>query len=381
MSNASRWMHSVMEGVGGLASGAPGPIGVDVTPRELCAVQVARRGATTTLLAGVRVPLTKEGTLTVEDVRRFAQSLPRAGFVGKDIAMFAPADALLASMMELPPRSSGAPLLHLARLEMARIHRREPASFELAMWDLPTPDRKQGSTQAMVLALPEDAGERAVSIFHEGGLRVVSVDARMCALARACVSHVGGIPSLVGVLDVGWSWSHMTLLHVGGLGGVVPLYERKVEDVGLASMVQTVSQRMGLSPAAVRTALVSSAEDTGLSTGVRDVVRRVRGFQAEFIDRMVPEVQRSFSYGVQLYPSLPMTSVLVVGEGEGVRGLKERLASVLGLDVHTLHPGSVVSVAPGSALAKDASLTPALGLALAERRHIETRTSTTRRAA
>ncbi len=345
-------------------SGIVGPIGVDVGHTTVRAAQVRWRGGRPTLIAGMSWPLRTPGAFTPDDVSVLAGAMDRAGFIGRDVVAAAPSRALLTTTMELPPRSSAAPLQQLARMELARIHRCEPQSLELGMWDMPTPDRKPGATHAMVVGLPTDAGEAITGVFASAGLRLVCLDVPMCGLARVCEAAVAGVPSLVGVLDVGWTCCRVTLMHIGSAEGTLPVYERRVEEVTLEALSKSVEERLGLSRDAVRVALRTSAEDVAADSGARELLRHARAFQAEFLDRLVPEVQRSFSYAVQMYPSMPMTTLLVTGEGEGIRGLRERLANALGLDVRSIQPSDAVGTMPHSTIAKDASLVPALGLAM-----------------
>ncbi|HEX2838421.1 MAG TPA: hypothetical protein VHN77_09870 [Phycisphaerales bacterium] len=341
-----------------------GAIGIDVGEATVRAVQVRWRGGRAHLAAGLAWPLRTPGTFAQEDAGAFAEALHRSGFQGRDVIAFAPHRSLLTTTMELPPRTSAAPIRQLARVEMARIHRLEVNSFELGMWDTPTPDRRPGATHAIVTALPTQAGEAMASLFADAGLRLLCLDTQMCALARVCDRAVSAVPSLVGVVKVGWSGCRVMLMHVGGPDGVLPVYERVVEEVSLAALTKCVEEKLGLSREGVQLALCSSAEDVAADAPSRDLLRHARAFQGEFLDRLVTETQRSFSYAVQMYPTLPMTTVLVTGEGHRVRGLKERIANTLGLDARDLVPSDAAVAQEGSTLGADGSLVPALGLAM-----------------
>lgn len=339
-------------------------MGVDIGHAVVRAAQVRWRGDRPSLVAGLSWPLRNEGTFTAEDAAALAAAMRRAGFVGRDVVAAGPAGSLLTTTMELPPRSSAAPLLQLARMELARIHRCEPQALELGMWDMPTPDRKPGATHAMVVGLATEAGESLAAVFASAGLRLVCLDVPMCAMARVCESCVAGVPGLVGMLEVGWKCCRVSLMHTGSSDGTLPVYERRVEEVALEGLSKSVEEKLGLSRDAVRVALRTSVEEVAAESGARELLRHVRAFQAEFLDRLIPEVQRSFSYAVQMYPSMPMTTLLVTGEGEGVRGLRERLANALGLDVRSVLPSDIVRTLSGSVIARDASLVTALGMAV-----------------
>lgn len=356
-------------------SSAYSPIGVEVTSRSVRAVQVRGRGAARVLTAGLSWPVRERGAFTGADAASLAVAMSRAGFVGRDVVAMAPKGAFTTTM-ELPPRTSAAPIQQLARVEMARIHRVEADSFEMGMWDLPTPDRRPGATHAVVVALATDAGEALAEGFAGAGLRLLCVDAPMCAYARACDRAVSQVPSLVGVVSVEWSHCRVMLMHVGGGEGTIPVYERVVEEVSLGSLTRAVQDRLGLSREAVLVALTSNVEGVAADGASEALLRHARAFQGDFIDRLGAEAQRSFAYAVQIYPSLPMTTVLVTGEGHGILGLKERVANTLGLDVRGLLPSDVCGARADGVLGGDGSLVGALGLAL-----LDVRASAQRRAA
>ncbi len=347
-------------------SHAYSPIGIEVSHSCVRAVQVRKGRTRPVLSAGIAWPVRTPGAFTSEDACSLAWALDRAGFVGRDVAAMAPPGAFTTTM-ELPPRTSAAPIQQLARVEMARIHRIEVQAFELGMWDLPTPDRRPGATHAIVVALPTEAGEALAGTFAEAGLRLICLDAPLCAYARVCDATVSHVPSLVGMIDIGWSNCRVMLMHVGSGEGTIPVYERVVEEVSLSALTKSVEEKLGLTRDAVRLTLSSSAEDVAANAPTRDLLRHARAFQGDFIDRVVSEAQRSFSYAVQLYPTLPMTAVLVTGEGHSIRGLKERLANSLGLDARDLLPADACEASESSAIRGDGSLVAALGLSLLRR--------------
>jgi len=60
--------------------------------------------------AGPPVAPTKAGPLAPAEVARLVATLERQGFAGADVVLAAPNDRVYTSMLELPPRSSNAPL-------------------------------------------------------------------------------------------------------------------------------------------------------------------------------------------------------------------------------------------------------------------------------
>lgn len=345
-------------------------IGVEVGERFISAVQLEQFGFGAAQLAGaLRVERASEGAaLTEAEVASFATALRRAGFSPAPLALAAPDNAVLTAQVELPPRSSRAPLEKLARIEVARLHRRDAESFEMAMWDLPAPDRLKNMTFAMTVAIPTSSAMEAVAPFTAAGLEVIALDARACALARVGLAGVPGFAGgLLAIVEIGWSGVSLALVHAGSEGCVL-VYERRVEDLSFRALVRTVQERLGLDALAAEHAL-RMEDDSDNERTMIELHRAVRRYKTDFLAALAPELQRSLFYAMQRYPSLPLLKLLITGDGANVRGIRTRLANALGVEAATLLPKDVVSCAEGSTCSRDAGLCAALGLALHERAH------------
>src|SRR5262249_42197363 len=117
--------------------------------------------------------------------RQLRDVLFRQGFVGDDVVLAAPTEHLRMDVLELPPRSSGAPIEQIARMEMARAAKLENEPFELECWDLPATTRGAAATNVMAVALRHQDAEALIDPFDTEGFEVLAVDARCWALARA----------------------------------------------------------------------------------------------------------------------------------------------------------------------------------------------------
>src|SRR4051794_35623253 len=108
------------------------PIGLDVAGRWVKAVQLSRTATGLRLAAAARVARADPAAgFSEADAQVLAGVLERAGFQGHDVVLGAPREMLLSDVLELPPRASGAPIEQLARVELARANKCDPASFEL----------------------------------------------------------------------------------------------------------------------------------------------------------------------------------------------------------------------------------------------------------
>jgi len=346
-----------------------GPIGLEITHRWVTAAQLrgAGRGSAARLLGVLRWSRPTPGAaLHAEEAERIAGALDRAGFAGESVVVNAPEDALLSAVLELPPRSSKAPIERLAMNEMARLHRRETGTFGMAMWDLPASDRGRAGTTAMAVALPDGACEGTLSATAIAGLRAVAVEPRACAVGRACGAFARGMQGLVGVLDLGWTHTLLMLLHVAGDESVV-VYERRIDEGAYSGVVQHLRERLGLDESAAEAALRTCSEDGGrINPKITELLRTVRRYQSDFFDALLPEVHRSFSYAVQRYPAASLCGVCLTGEGAAVRGLRSRVASALSVDAWRVCARDVAAVHERSALGGDAASVGAIGLAAYE---------------
>lgn len=109
------------------------PIGVDVGERCMKALQFSRGGGKWRISAAAGMKREHQGAgITGQEVRRLREQLTESGFRGNRLVLAVPGEKLLTGIMELPPADSGAPLEMLARSELARMHKCDPQSFEMA---------------------------------------------------------------------------------------------------------------------------------------------------------------------------------------------------------------------------------------------------------
>src|SRR5439155_3902434 len=105
--------------------------------------------------------------------------------------------------LELPPRSSNAPLERIARMEVARAHRFAPDSFEMGCWDLPAAARATKQTPVMAVACTHSDAAAIMDPFEAGGMNVVALDVKAAALARACSPLLAAdATAIIGIVDL-----------------------------------------------------------------------------------------------------------------------------------------------------------------------------------
>ena len=135
-------------------------IGVEIGNRQIAAVQLDGSGRRVLAAAMVArkagpageaaaeteapsdIPREASGAFGSEEAHRLESVLYRQGFTGNQIVLAVPDGKLMTAVLELPSRASGAPVDQLARVELGRLHKRDPGEFEMGCWDVPRPARQ-----------------------------------------------------------------------------------------------------------------------------------------------------------------------------------------------------------------------------------------------
>jgi len=374
------------------------PIGVDVGARTVKAVQLGRdRLSAATggwrVTAAAEVPRDEVAqpaagapaqagsqfktshVMTPSEVHRLMGTLERQGFRGGDVALAAPSERVVTSMLELPPRSSQAPLEQIARMEVARAHRFAPDSFEMGCWDLPAAARATKQTPVMAVACTHTDAAAIMDPFEAEGMNVVALGVKPAALARACAPLLAAdTHAIIGIVDLGWTGAALSLMHQG-----VAIYGRTLGDCGLYKLYHTLSTRLGLEIEVIDY-LLSESGIAGPATAAAPVApppprvsggpRKTKaatdaaGLIAAHFEAAVHELEASLSYAQHQYPNTPLSRLLVVGGGGCIRGVTEHLRATLDIEARSVAPSDVSPVAPAVAQkCGSPGLTTALGLA------------------
>ena len=353
-------------------------IGIDVGSRTVKAVQFGRDswgdGAWRVVAAtefprgdaSIPAPSNAAGAaasvLRREDVNRLAGTLERQGFTGSDVVLAVPTERLTTNVLDLPPRSSQAPLEQIARMELARAHRCAPDSFEMGSWDLPAAARAAKATPVMAVACSHADAAAVLDPFESEGFNVRALDVRPCALARACEPMLGAGDTITAILDVGWSAATLSLMYQG-----VVIYGRTLGDGGVSKLYQTLSGRLGLEADVIDYLLAESGlGDAGTlaSPAQRKAPVDAAGLIAAHFEATVQELKVSLGYAQHQYPETSVSRVLLVGGGACIRGVAAHFSGALRIETRTVAPADVAPSLPSAAaLSGSPALTLALGLA------------------
>jgi Tfp pilus assembly PilM family ATPase len=339
-----------------------GPIGLDLGGRTVKAVQLERVRRAWRLRSAIAVTLPDANQpLDAAAVQYLKDALFRHGFAGRDLVLAAPTKQMTMEVLELPPRASGAPIEQIARMEMARCAKLESEPFEMDCWDLPGPTRGSNQTAVMAVALRHTDANALLDPFDAEGFNVIAIDARCCALARACrPKETEG--TITAVLDLGWIGSLMGLVRDG-----LVIYQRWLADAQLGSLQNLVADEFQLDEQEASFVLrdVGLGGTPGAELATASHAARLRELIGRHTEPLVEEIEAAFHYAVHRYPDTPIARLLLAGGGSCIAGICPFLAERLDREVEVLSPARLVAASPE--LAKrcdDGVFATALGLAL-----------------
>jgi len=324
-------------------------IGLDVGWRCVKAAQTAARAGSMRVIAAACFERAEPGEpVSAREMERIAAVLDRSGFVGRRCVIGVDRASLLMSELELPPSGTGAPREQIARLELARAHRREATGFELGLWDVPAPARSGGGAHALAVACPHEQAEAVLDVAESAGLIVTALDHPGCALARL-VTVGDGRERVRAILDLGERAGVLTLVRAG-----VVLFEREIESCSIGGLLGRIAEQTGLDCAAARVLLDGdtwqSVEGARRGKPLLDRAARCVNDYAQAAGR---ELRLSLDYLEHRFPPGPNETGLVghvdmVGGGAACDGVITRLGERSGLALKVLRPADLLGAAEGA---------------------------------
>jgi type IV pilus assembly protein PilM len=333
-------------------------IGIDLGACAVKAVQLGRARGGWSVVAAVSTTLPNH-PLDRGGVRFLRDTLVRQGFTTQRVVLAAPTAQLEVDVLELPPRTSGAPLEQIARVELARGAKLENNLFELSCWDLPAPARAATAGTVMAVALRHEHASALLDPFQAEGFDVVAIDTRSWAMARAAASQLAS-DGITALLDIGFGSALMVLVHNG-----VVVYQRVLRESGVGIVLRALRDEFQLADDEAEHVLrnVGLSGRSEQATAFAQADRIVELVQ-RYVDAMLAEIQPAFDYASHRYAESPLRSLLMCGGGAGIPGLGELLSSRISLPTSVLCPARIVECTPAIApLCADPALTTALGLA------------------
>jgi type IV pilus assembly protein PilM len=341
------------------------PIGLDIGTRLIKAVQLGQRRGQTVVTASAGIGRSNpDAPLDRGEVSRLSRVLAQQGFAGRSVVLAVPSERLMSSVIDMPPRDSGAPYDVIAAQEFARLQRQEPGGFELSWWDVPRPARAS-TAKVMAIGCAHADSDPVLDMFQDSGFDVMSMGSGLCATVRACRALLGPASAVSAVLDMGWGSSRLALVH----GGVV-VFDRVLAGSGLASLhgrvCKALSVELAEADALVQSVGLADTDDTGDDRDARinAVAPLLRPILMSYLDEIADELVASFEYTSHQYPGAETCRLVLAGGGGCVPGmvgyLDGRVApEVVAAQIAVTHTNtSSAETGEGSAL-----MAAALGLA------------------
>jgi type IV pilus assembly protein PilM len=286
-----------------------------------------------------------------QNAAQIAVVLERQGFLGNQVVLAAPVGKLQCEMLDLPPRTSGAPIEQIARSEVARVTKVDPTRFEMGSWDIPATSRSSG-TSIIAVALRHEDADVMIDPLESHGLEVVAIDAQCWAVHRACRKLFSG-DGAVAILDLGWSASSLYIADQQSI-----LYQRILWDAGVQSLHKAVVRQHGLDDSAVELMLRAEARSEEAAATLPPLIQR-------YTRLLCDELRTSLAFARHRFPGNWANQLLLCGGGASLSGLAGFLGERLGLTVSIASAAQLVEtenrVYDSSELPL---LTSAVGLAL-----------------
>lgn len=335
------------------------PIGIDLGRRAIKAAQFRYDGDSPVLARVASIPRTAgDTTVLAGEVARLMSVLSRMDFRGNRFVLSIPASAMLTSVMELPPRSSGAPLNAIARQELARSHKADASAIEMTWWELPGGARANEGTHVMAVGCKHSDAEALIDVFEAVGGEVVAIDAPTLALVRAARARLAPPPAMTALVDLSWSSADLVIVRDRTI-----VYERSMRELGLATLITQVKASLGVDDDSaeflVRQAGCASPQphDEAKNTDAQP-------FVSSHVEALATELKMSIAYASRRFGS-ETSGVLLTGGVASLPGLALRLgeltqvpANVLGIS--NTHHTDIASLSAFDA----ATLMTAVGLAM-----------------
>lgn len=340
-------------------SASRGQIGVDVGSLAI-KFAVAGSGGAQIRTWGVIPRLEPGSEMGAPEAERLRSVLERRGIELDRIVVGAPPSIATSAVLELPPRSSGAPIHELARVELARIMRSEAEAIEAVCWDVPLGGKSAAGTTVMGVACPTEHASAIATAFERAGLRVDAIEPECLALSRACAAWCG-VGSCI-LVDLGASSGRVSVI----VGGRVAM-ERDLGELGVRERIIRAAEQIGVRPETMRVFGGTGIADPRVS-GWRAGRECVEGLGAEIAEDAVRAIKESVAYVHGRANGASIERVCLCGWGTEIVGVTERVQAELGVEARVIRARTGETGADGETVTLGGVFALASGLAMRSRK-------------
>lgn len=295
------------------------------------------------------------GILYPQDARRLVEAIRCGPFRGRSAVLAVGPEKLLTGILELPPRSSGAPVDQLAMSELARRNGADVQAMEMSCWDLPSPARAANRTYVMAVACPHADADSLLDVVEKAGLDVLAVETQATAAARACGRLLDDISGTGAILDVGWASSQLVMMYQG-----IVVYQRNLAKCGVESLAKALAKDPQTDAALVAGLLSGEGIESYLAAGKDGLASAI----STYLEALAAEMRIPLSYLANQYPDAAVKRLLLIGGGARIPGLAAFLTRSLTLDARIVKASDLGLCDPqAESSGGGSSLAIAIGLA------------------
>lgn len=313
---------------------SPSPIGLDVGGRQIKAVQLGGSRSKPVVTASAMLGRSQPGApIDADEAQRIRRVLAQQGFVGRRVVLAAPSECLLSSVIDMPPKESGAPYDVIAAQEFARLQRQQPGRFEVGWWEIPRPVRSP-ATKVMAVGCAHADSEPMINAFESAGLDVAALDSGLCAAVRASLDQLDSYAGVSALLDIGWASARLALVYQG-----VVIIDRALAGSGLSKMNERVCLSMGMEPAEAEALLqavglhAGDHADAQADERYKAIAPQIKRALGSYLGDLASELDASFEYAGHQYPDVEPRSLVLAGGGGAIPGLAEQLNGMVAAHV------------------------------------------------
>ena len=255
----------------------------------------------------------------------------QSGFAGRSTVTSLCVPVIETHALELPTADNvtdSQELLKAATWEIHRLTALDKTDLQTAIWPLPETQRSKATY--MGIAVPQAQVQRRLDLCAAARLECSKVDVAACALAGLIWRLRARPPKQVwGILDLG---DRLTRLAI--CVDDTPVIIRSLE-IGGRRWTEAIAAALQVS----ETTAERNKREFGLAAGAEnqtasgeELSALILGILRSDVQRMSLELERSYEYVLQCYPTHTPGALILVGGGARMNGLDQYLAGQLGIE-------------------------------------------------
>jgi type IV pilus assembly protein PilM len=214
-----------------------------------------------------------------------------------------------------------------------------------------TTSADEAGMDVVLVAAKKDKIQNHTNVISLAGRNPGVVDIDAFALQNAFEANYGVDPrGTIALLNIGASLMNINITKAG-----MPLFVRDV-SVGGNQYTDILQKELQLN--------FQEAEDLKLGRTGRGEAEMVQPLLESITDMLIMEVQKTFDFFRETYPSEAINRVLISGGTSHMHGLAEKIQETFGYPTEVMDPFRSITVSPKVNAAKVTSLGPALAVAV-----------------